>query len=138
MTTSAAFASATTTAAATFAADVNTNHISDLSLFCCLFDSLQNQNALCRLTKKAEPRRIYGVNRDSGTASATRRWLRRLVRRHKYPQSGLVSCVRSHASRRINDDGMSMKPANISIKCSENTPVSMMAHANVPTTAVNK
>jgi hypothetical protein len=32
------------------------------------------------LTKKAEPRRICDANRDSGTDSDNRRWLRRLVR----------------------------------------------------------
>jgi len=33
-----------------------------------------------RLTKKAEPRRNCDANRESGTASDNRRWLRRLVR----------------------------------------------------------
>src|ERR1035437_2394083 len=37
---------------------------------------------IVRLTKKAEPRRISDVNRDSGTDSDNRRWLRRLVRPH--------------------------------------------------------
>lgn len=33
-----------------------------------------------RLTYEAEPRRTDDVDRDSGTASANRRWLRRIVR----------------------------------------------------------
>jgi len=36
---------------------------------------------LCCLTKKAEPRRTKNREPRSGTASANRRWLRRLVRR---------------------------------------------------------
>jgi len=42
-----------------------------------------------RLTKKAEPRRISDVNRDSGTDSDNRRWLRRLVR----PQRCHISII---------------------------------------------
>src|SRR5258706_15771103 len=43
--------------------------------------SLTFTHAQIGLTKKAEPRRICDVNRDSGTDRANRRWLRRLVRR---------------------------------------------------------
>jgi hypothetical protein len=41
-----------------------------------------------KLTIKAEPRRIHDVDRDSGTAVANRRWLRRMVR-HQPPHSFL-------------------------------------------------
>ena len=44
------------------------------------------------LTKKAEPRRICDVNRDSGTERATRRWLRRLVR-HQNPHNKLKPVI---------------------------------------------
>ena len=37
-------------------------------------------SSILRLTTQAEPRRTSDVNRESGTESANRRWLQRIVR----------------------------------------------------------
>src|SRR5258708_20446768 len=43
--------------------------------------------ARSRLTTQAEPRRAEDVNRESGTESANRRWLQRMVRRQPIHKS---------------------------------------------------
>jgi len=59
-----------------------------------------NKSPGCDLTKKAEPRRIRDVDRDSGTAMTNRRWLRRLVRHQRREiHNKIGKSKRSHIRR---------------------------------------
>jgi len=53
-----------------------------------------------RLTKKAEPPPIRGVNRDSGTASANGGWLRRLVRHQRREIHNKTGQIKTLANRK--------------------------------------
>jgi hypothetical protein len=54
----------------------------------------------CRLTKKAEPRRAKNREPRSGTASANRRWLRRLVEPSRFA-ADLAEMLRSFRVHRF-------------------------------------
>src|ERR1039458_8229734 len=59
-----------------------------------------------RLTKKAEPRRTKNRQPRSGTDSANRRWLRRLVRQHQIPCTTLYKTQHQNPSRQTDSNAI--------------------------------